>query len=176
MAIFEDLKSLFQRQIISERLVMAFFGIGGALGLSLPVLLPSQDREAKLFENIYGVGSFAALTAAAWLRQTDERIYNSINEARLKSLKSKMQHQFAFDNSINSIESLRELAAYISTLPEHEQNRWVAQFGLQGLIEPYLQPMQPAQIKTKQAVREPQVVTLSDEEVKKLLTLPQVAY
>jgi len=134
--IFGLIKWQFHEQFTKERLLMSGFALAAITGTFLPVLNPRQDRLSKAIELGYGFSSSIAFTTAAWVRQTKERIYASIDKSGLEITKTTLKGRLVVANSVEEIAAKRDLLEHIKKLPESEQYYWASAYGLQGLLSP----------------------------------------
>ena len=132
---FAQQKNSFEPLINSERILLGSLGIAAAIGTVLPILWPNQIKEVKLIENIAGLSFGACFTAECFRRQRKEKTYQSIDEANYQIVKEGLRNTFVYEKAAQEINSKRELAAYVNTLPIEERGRWMQQYGLSGLVE-----------------------------------------
>lgn len=132
---FAQQKNSFEPLINSERILLGSLGIAAAIGTVLPILWPNQIKEVKLIENIAGLSFGACFTAECFRRQRKEKTYQSIDEANYQIVKEGLRNTFVYEKAAQEINSKRELAAYVNTLPMEERGRWMQQYGLSGLVE-----------------------------------------
>jgi hypothetical protein len=132
---FAHQKNSFEPLITSERILLGALGIAAAVGTILPILWPNQIKEVKLIENIAGLSFGACFTAECFRRQRKEKTYQSIDEANYQIVKEGLRNTFVYEKAAQEINSKRELAAYVNTLPIEERGRWMQQYGLSGLVE-----------------------------------------
>ena len=134
--LFDLERDSIEKLVRRERQILAAFAVGAIVGTLTPLLMPKVDRITKLLFLSYGTASSAAFTVTAHLIQRKERIYGSIDRARMEALKLHMQQEVAYSSSVSKIGAQRRLAQFINNLPFWEHARWIQQFGLGGLIEP----------------------------------------
>lgn len=163
--------------ITTERLLVTFFSASAAIGTFFPVLCPSWlGRDFNLVLMGGGVAGGASMMVASQTRKQKEKVYSALQKGQMESVKLTMAHAIATDKTVQQIQALRHIAGMVAQLPPWEQQRFVQQFGLQGLIEP------PA--RAIQAAAEPTTVSLpsgqrSFEEVDAELAdseLPEIDY
>jgi hypothetical protein len=128
-------KDLFAPLLIRERILMGLFATTAVVGCFAPVMWSSQKNEVKLLQQIYGLFAGTCFTAAAYHRKQKEQTYQAISEANYKIVNEHLKGVFAYEASRQQIESKRELAEYVNSLPSYERERWMNQYGLHGLVE-----------------------------------------
>jgi len=145
-------KKCFEPLITSERILLGLLGATAVIGTTLPILFPSQIKEVKLIENIWGLTSSLCFTAECYRRQRKEKTYQAIEEANFQIVNEQLRGTFTYEKAAQEINSKRELAARINRLPVEERGRWMQQYGLHGLVE--LPQIQQAVIE-QPAVQQP---------------------
>ena len=131
---------------------MAGFALTAVAGCFAPVMWPHQNNSVKLIQQIYGLFSGACFTAAALVRKQKEQTYQAIGAANHKIVTEHLKSVFTFEQSRQQIESKRELAGYVNSLPMDERMRWARQYGLEGLVE--LPVIQQATIEAPAVTRQ----------------------
>ena len=131
--------------ITTERLLVAFFSASAAIGTFFPVLCPSWlGRDFNLILMGGGVAGGASMMVASQTRKQKEKVYSALQKGQMESVKLTMAHAIATDKTVQQIQALRHIAGMVAQLPPWEQQRFVQQFGLQGLIEPPQRVIQAA--------------------------------
>lgn len=146
-------KKCFEPLITSERILLGLLGATAVIGTTLPILFPSQIKEVKLIQNVWGLTSSLCFSAECYRRQRKEKTYQAIEEANFQIVNEQLRGTFTYEKAAQEINSKRELAARINRLPVEERGRWMQQYGLHGLVE--LPQIQQAVIEQSTVVQQP---------------------
>ncbi|WP_375511788.1 hypothetical protein [uncultured Nostoc sp.] len=133
--IFTKGKELYAPLLIKERLLMGMFAATAIAGTFTPVIFPNQPNPSKLIQQIWGLFASGCFTAAAYTRKQKEKDYQAITTANHTIVKEHLKGEFAYEQSKQQIDSKRQLAAYVNSLPESERERWMQAYGLHGLVK-----------------------------------------
>jgi hypothetical protein len=128
-------KDIFAPVLIKERLLVGLFAATACAGTFSPVLWPYQNNSVKLIQQLYGLFSAVSFTVSAYTRKQKEQTYQAIGNANHKIVTEHLKGIFAYEQSRQQIESKRDLASYVNSLPMIERDRWVRDYGLHGLVD-----------------------------------------
>lgn len=167
-------KKCFEPLIISERILLGLLGATAVIGTTLPILFPSQIKEVKLIQNVWGLASSLCFSAECYRRQRKEKTYQAIEEANFQIVNEQLRGTFTYEKAAQEINSKRELAARINRLPVEERGRWSQQYGLHGLVElPQIQQAvieQPRQLPSSQSsIPNPEVAAFDEDAVQAIV-------
>jgi hypothetical protein len=132
---FAQNKDLYAPLLMKERWLMGLFAATAAIATFSPVMFNQQPNSSKLLQQIWGLFAGGCFTAAAYTRKQKEKDYQAIATANHKIVTEHLKGVFAYEQSKQQIDSKRELAAYVNSLPIEERERWTQMYGLHGLVE-----------------------------------------
>lgn len=143
--LFQAEKIGIQNKVLGERILSYSLGLIGAISTFSLLLNPNlvPDKESKLIIQTLGLISSVGFCVTQKLGEKQEKIYSSMEKAQLQDLTVSLKNQVAKNSIVSKIESLRNAAYYIDTLPEYEHPRWIQQFELQGILPPQKQQIEP---------------------------------
>jgi hypothetical protein len=119
--------------IHAERTILCSLGASAVLCLSAPFFL-NTDRVTTGM--LLGAGTLSAglFGVSAQISEGKQKVYRSLQEADLKSLKANLQGEAVYDYVTTAIAAKRRVADYVNRLPMQERPRWIAEYQLQGLV------------------------------------------
>jgi hypothetical protein len=153
--------------INAERTTLAILGASAVVCLSVPFFV---NTDRIMTGMLLGAGTISAGLFGLWaqISESKEKIYQSLNEAELKALKQHLQGEAVYDNITTGIAAKRKVAAYINKLPVQERMRFMAEYGLQGLV---LLPEPPAKpIAPRPGIPNPEIADIDEDNVQEILT------
>ncbi len=169
---FALIKSTNEPLIVAERMLLGAFAASAISFTFIPALFPSQPKEMKLLQNIWGLTSGGFWIGASATRKRKEKIYQSVEEAEYRIVNEGLKGDFTVTKSLFEIGAKKELADYVNSLPASERGRWVQQYGLQGLVElPQIQDAvieQPRHLPCS-AIPNPEIAKVDEEVIQQIV-------
>lgn len=152
---------------------MGMFAATAIAGTFTPVILPNQPNPSKLIQQLWGLFASGCFTAAAYVRKQKEKDYAAIATANHTIIKEHLKGEFAYEQSKQQIESKRQLAAYVNSLPESERERWMQAYGLHGLVNlPQIQQAvieAPSRQLSGSSIPTPDIADVNEEAVQAII-------
>lgn len=119
--------------ISSEKIALGIIGMTAAVCVASPFLFKTERVLTGMLLGAGTVGS-ALFSIVARIVEGKEPLYKSLNEADNKALKQSLTGEAIKNHVITEIETKREIAAYVNTLPLQERPRWIEDYRLHGLV------------------------------------------
>ncbi|MCC5640273.1 ATP-binding protein [Nostoc sp. CHAB 5844] len=162
-----ELERLTSSQVINvERTILCSLGVSAVMCLSAPFFFHTDKLSTGM---LLGAGTVCAglFGVSAQISESKEKVYKSLQEADLKALKQHLQGDAAYDYVTTAIAAKRRVAAYVNRLPEHERPRWIAEYGLQGLVT---LPQPPArQLSPRPGIPNPDIASIDEDIVQQVV-------
>ncbi|MCG6138797.1 MAG: hypothetical protein MET45_30100 [Nostoc sp. LLA-1] len=164
--VFEVERTAATATINAERTTLAILGASAVVCLSVPFFV---NTDRIMTGMLLGAGTISAglFGLSAQISESKEKIYQSLNKAELKALKQHLQGEAVYDNITTGIAAKRKVAAYINKLPVQERMRFMAEYGLQGLVvlpEPPAKPTAP-----RPGIPNPEIADIDETEVQEIV-------
>jgi len=166
-------KDVYAPLLLKERMLMGLFAATAITGTFSPVIWSNQPNPSKLIQQLWGLFASGCFTAAAYTRKQKEKDYQAIDAANHKIVTEHLKGKLVYHHSKEQIESKRELAAYVNTLPIEERERWMQAYGLHGLVElPQIQEAVidvPSRRLPGTSVPNPDIATVNEDAVQEII-------
>ncbi len=146
--------------IHAERTILCSLGASAVLCLSAPFFLNTDRITTGM---LLGAGTLSAglFGVSAQISEGKQKVYHSLEQADLKSLKQHLQGEAVYDYVTTAIAAKRRVADYVNRLPMQERPRWIAEYQLQGLVT---LPEPPAQQSPSPAgIPNPDIADIDEE-------------
>ncbi|MEA5505050.1 hypothetical protein VB735_18445, partial [Halotia wernerae UHCC 0503] len=162
-----ELERLISSPVINaERTILCSLGVSALMCLSAPFFLNTDKVTTGI---LLGAGTITAglFGVSAQISESKQKIYRALEEADLKSLKQTLQGEAAYDYVATAIGAKRRVADFVSRLPVNERPRWIAEYGLQGLVT---LPEPPArQLPPRPGIPNPDIANIDEELVQQII-------
>ncbi|MCC5668210.1 hypothetical protein LC653_31205 [Nostoc sp. CHAB 5784] len=113
--------------IHAERTILCSLGASAVMCLSAPFFLNTDRITTGM---LLGAGTVSAglFGVSAQISEGKQKVYRSLQEADLKSLKQHLQGEAVYDYVTTAIAAKRRVADYVNRLPMQERPRWIAEY------------------------------------------------
>ena len=165
-------KDAYAPLLLKERILMGLFAATAIAGTFCPVIWSQQPNPSKLIQQLWGMFASGCFTAAAYTRKQKEKDYQAIAAASHKIVTEHLKGKFAYHQSKGQIESKRDLASYINTLPIEERERWMHAYGLHGLVELPLQQEAVIDVPARlpaYSIPNPDIASVNEDAVQEII-------
>ncbi|MBD6621156.1 hypothetical protein FNW02_37030 [Komarekiella sp. 'clone 1'] len=152
--------------INAERTILCSLGVSTLMCLSAPFFLNTDKVTTGI---LLGAGTVTAglFGVSAQISESKQKVYRALEEADLKSLKQTLQGEAAYDYVTTAIGAKRRVADFVNRLPVQERPRWIAEYGLQGLVT---LPEPPArQLPPRPGIPNPDIADIDEESVQSVI-------
>ncbi|YAF99441.1 MAG: hypothetical protein AB3A66_30300 (plasmid) [Nodularia sp. CChRGM 3473] len=162
-----ELERLTSSHVINaERTILCSLGVSALMCLSAPFFLNTDKVTTGM---LLGAGTISAglFGVSAQISESKQKVYRALEEADLKSLKQTLQGEAAYDYVTTAIAAKRRVADFVNGLPVNERPRWIAEYGLQGLVT---LPEPPAkQLPPRPGIPNPDIAEIDEESVQQVI-------
>ncbi|MEH1985578.1 MULTISPECIES: hypothetical protein [unclassified Nostoc] len=152
--------------IHAERTILCSLGASAVMCLSAPFFLNTDRITTGM---LLGAGTVSAglFGVSAQISEGKQKVYRSLQEADLKSLKQHLQGEAVYDYVTTAIAAKRRVADYVNRLPVNERPRWIAEYQLQGLVTLPEPPAQQSPSPT--GIPNPDIADIDEESVQSVI-------
>lgn len=143
-SLFEKERATLSQLITAERLALAGYFAGTAIGFFLPLFSPDMNKWSKLsLLSLSTVGS-AAGTLALYSRRDKERLYSILGKAQDEELKRELAVQVATNQTAAQMAGAQEIVDKIVSYPVWQWGYWGQKYGVTHLLPPLEIPVSPS--------------------------------
>jgi hypothetical protein len=151
-----------------EKTILGIIGVTAATCIASPFLFKS-DRTLTGMLLGAGTASSALFAIVARTIEGKEPLYKSLKEADNKALKQSLTGEAVKNHVITEIETQREIAAYVNTLPSQERPRWIEKYSLHGLVVLPAPPAARQSAPSPSGIPTPDIADINEDDVQSVV-------